>query len=290
MKPRLADFYIIGAMKSATSTLHEQLARRQAFFMSDPKEPNFFNDDRLYPAHMAWYESLFSAATAEQICGESSTHYTKLPTFEHTAERICKHTPNARFVYIMRHPIQRLVSHYIHEWTEGRAGSDISREVLTDPQYVEYSSYARQLTPYLEYFDKTQILPVFFECLTTSKVLELERVARFLGDTSAETFAWHSEVARTNVSSERMRKSRTRDALLSLRAVRVAKNILPAPVIESVKRIWMMRRRPVLSAEATQFVEQRFHADLSKLSDMLGCSINIDNFSEVARRSTLTFR
>lgn len=289
MKPRLADFYIIGAMKSATSTLHEQLARRQAFFMSEPKEPNFFNDDALYPAQFSWYENLFALATDEQICGESSTHYTKLPTFEHTAERIFKHTPQARLVYIMRHPTQRLVSHYIHEWTEGRAGSDISHEVMTDPQYVAYSSYAYQLAPFLERFDKRQILPVFFEHLTVSKTQELERIARFLGDTSEETFVWHRDVERTNVSSQRMRKSSTREALLSIKAVRSAKSILPAPVVERIKRIWTMRSRPVLSDEAAEFVQKRFDQDLSELSSLLGLTIDLDNFSDVALTSAPTF-
>ena len=42
------DFIVIGAMKSATTTLHEQLARQPGFFMSRPKEPNFFSDDENY--------------------------------------------------------------------------------------------------------------------------------------------------------------------------------------------------------------------------------------------------
>ncbi len=39
------DFIVIGAMKSATTTLHEQLARQPGIFMCRPKEPNFFSDD-----------------------------------------------------------------------------------------------------------------------------------------------------------------------------------------------------------------------------------------------------
>ncbi len=39
------DFIIIGAMKSATSSLHLQLGAQDGIFMSEPKEPNFFSDD-----------------------------------------------------------------------------------------------------------------------------------------------------------------------------------------------------------------------------------------------------
>lgn len=36
MKPGGPDFLVIGAMKSATTTLHEQLARQPGVFMARP--------------------------------------------------------------------------------------------------------------------------------------------------------------------------------------------------------------------------------------------------------------
>ena len=53
------DFLIIGAMKSATTTLHEQLARQPGFCMSRPKEPNFFGGDDVYARGFDWYASIF---------------------------------------------------------------------------------------------------------------------------------------------------------------------------------------------------------------------------------------
>ena len=52
---RLPDFIIIGAMKSATSTLHEQLAVQPGIFMSRPKEPNFFSNDEIVARGLDWY-------------------------------------------------------------------------------------------------------------------------------------------------------------------------------------------------------------------------------------------
>jgi hypothetical protein len=188
---RLPDFYIIGAMKCATSTLHEQLARRRALFMSEPKEPNFFSDDAAYARGMGDYEALFEAARADQIVGESSTHYTKLPTHPHVVERIFRHTPEARFVYVMREPIARLLSQYTHEWLRDEVDRPVDRAVVELPRFVAYSSYAAQLAPYVEKFGKGRILPVFFECLVAHPEEELERVARFVGDTSEQPFVWH---------------------------------------------------------------------------------------------------
>ena len=102
------DFMIIGAMKSATSTLHEQLAATPGFFMSRPKEPNFFSDDSQWSRGLDWYAGLFATAPPGALRGESSTHYTKLPTHPHTLERLAASVRTRRFVYVMRHPVDRL--------------------------------------------------------------------------------------------------------------------------------------------------------------------------------------
>ena len=88
MREPRPDFIIIGAMKCATSTLHEQLALQPGFFMSTPKEPNFFSDDDCFARGLDWYRGLFAEAPEGSIRGESSTHYTKLPTHPRTVERL----------------------------------------------------------------------------------------------------------------------------------------------------------------------------------------------------------
>lgn len=92
------DFLIIGAMKSATSTLHEQLARQPGVFMSTPKEPNFFSDDPIYARGFEWYRGLFAGGAEALLRGESSTHYTKLPTHPHAVERIARHLPQVKLI------------------------------------------------------------------------------------------------------------------------------------------------------------------------------------------------
>jgi Sulfotransferase domain len=78
---RLPDFVLIGAMKkSGTTTLHQQLSLQSGIFMSEPKEPTFFSDDQVYAKGLDWYSSLFAVAATSDLCGESSTHYTKLPS------------------------------------------------------------------------------------------------------------------------------------------------------------------------------------------------------------------
>lgn len=118
--PKGPDFIIIGGMKCATSTLHEQLALQPGIFMTSLKEPNFFSNDEEFAKGMDYYQSLFAGAQPQDLCGESSTHYTKLPTYPDTVKRLAEAFPQTKFIYVMRHPIDRLVSQYIHEWTRDR--------------------------------------------------------------------------------------------------------------------------------------------------------------------------
>ena len=106
---RLPSFVIIGAMKCATTTLAEQLGAQPGVFISDPKEPNFFSDDAVFRRGMNWYASLFDSAESGAMLGEASTHYTKLPTHPKACERMLAALPDAKLIYVMRHPVDRIL-------------------------------------------------------------------------------------------------------------------------------------------------------------------------------------
>jgi len=198
-------FIIIGAMKCATSTLHEQLALQPNIFMTDLKEPNFFSDDDKYNQGIDKYLSLFNDAHPHDLCGESSTHYTKLPTYPETINRIEKHFPDLKFIYVMRHPINRLVSQYIHEWSQRVIREDINKAIFTFPELIKYSLYTEQLKPYFTTFGKDKVLPIFFEKLLSQPQSELEKICSFIGYKNEPK--WDFDLDARNVSQQRMIKS-----------------------------------------------------------------------------------
>ena len=156
------DFIIMGAMKCATSSLHEQLARQPGIFMSALKEPNFFSDDDQYAKGMDWYHSHFAHAQPTDLCGESSTHYTKLPTYPQTIARLSQSLPDVNLIYVMRRPVNRLVSQYIHEWSMRIISTDINEAIAAYPELIAYSRYTLQLEPYFDAFGPDRVLSVFF--------------------------------------------------------------------------------------------------------------------------------
>lgn len=109
---RLPDFYIIGAAKSGTTSLHAILDKHPGIFMPETKEPEFFARDDIYEKGIGYYADLFAEATDSQLIGEASPIYSMSPYFPNTASRIRKHTPDAKFIFIMREPVSRAFSVY----------------------------------------------------------------------------------------------------------------------------------------------------------------------------------
>lgn len=278
------DFVIIGAMKCATSTLHDQLARQAGVFMSTPKEPNFFSDEANWSKGLPWYESLFDGAETGAIRGESSTHYTKLPTYPKTVERFAEHLPDARLIYVMRDPIARIVSQYVHEWSEARVSVPIDVAVERHPELIDYSKYSMQLSPWMEAFGPERVLPVFFERMTARPQEEFERISRHIGCT--DEVRWVEDVDAKNVSANRIRRSPWRDAVLDIGVVKkLRRSLLPESVRDRIKSRWKMQERPVLSPERRAWVVERLAADVGSLGAMLGMELTCETFRDDVLRS-----
>jgi len=266
-------------MKCATSTLHEQLAAQSGIFMSTPKEPNFFSNDEVYARGLDWYAGLFAAADGP-LCGESSTHYTKLPTYPKTLHRMRQHVPDAKLIYVMRHPIDRLISQYIHEWTQRVVNDSVDRAIATYPALIDYSRYSMQLRPFLDTYGPDRVLPVFFERMLASPQSQLERVCRFIGYPGQP--AWRHDLEAQNVSQQRLRHSPLRDAIVDAPVLRgIRRHLVPQRVRDYVKSWWRLSQRPQLSDNQQAELREIFDEDLTVLGRWLGLRLSCDSFKQV---------
>lgn len=277
---RLPDFIIIGAMKSATSSLHDQLAARNGITMSSPKELYFMSDDPVYAKGLAWYASHFADTPATDLCGESTTHYTKLPTYPDTIDRIATHLPDAKFIYVMRHPIDRLESAFLHMWFEKETTLSFDEAVAGGvPELVDYSRYAYQLTPWFDRFGQDRVHPVFVDRLRTDPNDVMDRVCAFIGHDGDRT--WIDDLANNNVSTERLQQSATRDKLKAIPFYDRARNLVPEAAIEKVRARWRPDERPRATDEQRAELTSIFDEDLHTLGNWLGIDLNCANFSDV---------
>ena len=280
---RSPDFIIIGAMKSATSTLHKQLSAQPGIFMSTPKEPNFFSDELIYKLGLDWYRGLFSGAEAEAICGESSTHYTKLPDYPHTIQRLKDAIPNPKLIYVMRHPLDRLISHYMHQWSEGMITCDINQAIDRYPELISYSCYNKQLTPFIDTFGKNALMLTLFNDLKSSPQVLLELIGKFIGVADPTSLHWDFDEVPDNVSKNRIRRFSGYELTINSRPMEwLRRTFVPQGIRDRIKGRLTMRQRPEVSEVQLEKVTQVFDQDLKLLSDRCGFKLSCENFNQVS--------
>jgi Sulfotransferase domain len=162
----LPDFLIVGAAKSATTTLFHWLGQQPEVHLPVEKEPRFFSDERRWAEGIEPYMALFADARPGDLTGEASTAYTDPALAALCAERIADTVPGAKILYVVRHPIDRLRSHYRHQVQRGRERLPLAEAVLRpDNPYVGYSRYFTCFRPYLERFDDDRVAVIRTEDL-----------------------------------------------------------------------------------------------------------------------------
>lgn len=260
------DFILIGAMKCGTTTLAAQLGAQDGFFMTDPKEPNYFSDDAIFAKGPDWYAGLFGAAPEGAIRGEASTHYTKLPDHPETVSRMTAALPEVKLVYMIRNPLARLVSHYIHAWSEGLLDGPLDAAQLErHPALIDYGRYGWQCAPYIEAYGRDAILLTSLERLKRDETTELARISRHLGHDGP--IRWDSGLAKENVSSERVRNLPMHKLLVDNPvATTVRRNLVPKAVRNLIREGRKIKERPELPESLKTSLTARFRDDMKYLA------------------------
>ena len=261
----LPDFLIVGAMKCGTTTLAVQLAHQDGVFMTSPKEPNFFSDDDVWAHGEAWYHSLFAEAAPGDLKGEASTHYTKLPTHPKTLERIAKMLDQPRIIYMIRNPVERAVSHYIHEWSQGEMRDDPVVAFAHHPEIVAYGRYGMQIKPYVELFGKQSVFLTSLEQIKADGRDELDRIGAFLG----RKLVWKDDIGAQNVSAERSRRLPLHGLIVDNPvATLLRRTLVPKAVRNRVREGRRMADRPQLPETLRLAIETSFKEDWALLAEL----------------------
>ena len=210
----LPTFFVLGAARCGTTSLHYWLAQHPDIAMSAIKEPNHFlfrpgpdgpqpciaDDRRLLaksvPDRTA-YERLFPAGGV-RAAGDASPLY--LYTRE-TPELLAEAVPDARLVAVVREPVDRAWSHFVYVNDElGEAAPEefaraVRRELplgyepyRTGTHFVRLSRYAEQLQRYLAVFPRDRLLVLPYDVLVQDPATALRQVCMLLGVDADYTF------------------------------------------------------------------------------------------------------
>ncbi len=176
VEPDLPGFLGIGSLKAGTTYLdamlrdHPQLSLPAAI-----KEVEFFN--RHHARGPGWYRQQFRGCSG-RMRGEVSPQYLFDPT---VPGRISELIPEARLLVSVRDPVRRAYSQYKHWVQETGYGQSFDQFLIDHPGAVERGRYFSCLRPYLESFDRDQILVLVFDDLIGEPLATMQRVYAFLG-------------------------------------------------------------------------------------------------------------
>lgn len=138
----LPDFLIIGGQRCGTTSLHHYLASHPQVRAATGKELQFFS---LYHRRgTRWYRAHFPATTGGQRTFEASPYYLFHPD---VPARVAATLPVARFIALLRDPVERAYSHYLHTRTYGAEPLDFAAALAAEPARLAAALRAGPDTP-----------------------------------------------------------------------------------------------------------------------------------------------
>ena len=208
----IPDFLVIGAMRSGTTSLHQNLVRHPQIHPAIKKEVHYF--DLNYGRGLRWYRAHFPrtselrASTQRTITGETSPYYLFHPL---AAARAAKVVPQARLVVILRDPVERAYSHYWHGIQNGYEQLGFAEAIAAESQrldrqhqllqdgkvsrphqlysYLARGQYFEQIQSWLAHFSRDQMLILDHESYFDPEFARTKTLCEFLGIDSVHKWA-----------------------------------------------------------------------------------------------------
>ncbi len=276
----LVDFAIIGAQKCGTTSLAAQLAEHPDICFCEIKEPGYFHQVEDWQAGLEAYHRLY-APEADQICGEASTMYTFLPEWQGTHSRLFAYNPNLKLVYVMRQPVERVISNYSHDLVRGFVKAPPETAVFADPTYINRSRYAVQMRPYLELFPRENVLLLVFEEYIANQSQTLRQIAAFLGVSTdivanAAPADKHKSVGQTYLKNSAIR------SLARSRAFQAVRPHLASSIRQPIRRRLsnQLDEKPDFVPALRQAIWRFVEDDVREVEELLGRRLHVWRMGE----------
>jgi len=173
----LPSFFVIGAQKAGTSTLHTWLSRQPDASLPTIKETHFFCDDDKFSLGPNWYRNQFKKISKTAVVGEIDPEYL---FYENSAIRIRSLIENPKLIIVLRSPLERAYSHYLMSVQRGletlsftQALKEETNRLMADKKnfskrhhsYMARSRYTEQILRFQTIFPSAEFMYLKFEDL-----------------------------------------------------------------------------------------------------------------------------
>lgn len=307
MSTAIPNFFIVGAAKAGTTSLYHYLAQHPEVYMSPIKEPNYFSTDidinairpqvkerikllnidefikgpmktnihRAFITQESQYLALFRNVNSEKAIGDASASYLYSQV---AANNIHRFNPEAKIIIVLRHPVQRMYSHYLMDRRMAVTTIDFEQAIKEDQNnpskswgskslYFELSEYYEQVKRYYDVFPSSQILVLLSDELRADAKSTIKRIFRFLEiSTDYEPdlkYEFNSGVLpRNSIVSKIITNNYLR--------IRIRQAISNRSIKNMIKKILFKKTsEEKLSVETNKILLEYFRDDINKLSKLI---------------------
>lgn len=303
------NFFVVGAVKTGTSSLAYYLEQHPDIYISHVKEPHFFSSDirlvdfppeyrenvsidveaylgnyvlpRIHVGHIedqSQYMELFREVKDEKVVGELSTSYLYSNC---AAENILRFDPDAKVVMILRQPVERAYSHYLMDLSSFAAAdigfiqalendwASVDKGWGKSHLYIELGMYFEQVQRYLTLFPETQVKVFLYEDYRDDPVGFMEELFGFLEVDSATARSIDFTELKNTASLPRIRF--TNDQLRFINKLKkFIGRILPAGLTGLIKSMMVSHQNiPKLRKDEFYHAMKYFREDIKKLSALI---------------------
>jgi len=286
------NFIIIGATKSGTTSLYKYLAQHPEIFMSDIKEPHYFMyrgekldfkgpgdleiAEQMIVNSREKYLSLFKNTDHIKIRGEASAMY----IYSHkAAANIYEYNPNIKLLAILRDPVERAFSSYMHLRRDGRETVEkfwdalqledkrIKENWMPLWYYKDLGFYHHQLKKYAKFFKDKQLKVINFHDFKRDPHLVLNEIFEWLGVSKEYT---PKNLPRYNKSG--LPKSQWLHNILRKGTVfnPFVKKIIPEPLLVRIKNYLLnknIQKTETIDHKSREFLDNLYREDLYQLKE-----------------------
>ena len=284
------EAYLIGAQKAGTTTLAYLLNQHPHITVARTKEPHFFTHN--WDKGLDWYKEQF-LDSSDAICMDASTSYSMAPLTEGPKRnrrkdqdytgvpgRIFRTNPDAKFIYLLRDPVERTYSGYWHKFRMGDENEDFRTALLNNPFYLDVSDYHGQLLLWLDYFPLSSFFFVLFDDIKKAPELVAKECCRFLG-VSEEYTSFDLDTAKNQSYRVGRVGRRINQLALTYPGLRTAlKPVIPRGVRELLSGIKAGSAPvPPMKEEDRAYLVEYFGEKNQNLQSLIGTSL--DNWQKL---------
>lgn len=291
MNTKLPNFLVVGAAKSATTSLHHYLSQHPNIFMPTQIKETFHlvepksimgNGKGYYEKNVIEafndYEKLYKNVdkNKHKAIGEVCNVYLYLS--ENSIPCIKKRLGNPKIIIILRNPVERTYSSYLHLIRANIIHECFEDTLKKEKKRIEenwwwafhiksISLYAKAVKSYFEHF--TDVKVIFFEDFKINPQKTLSEVYSFLNihtsfqnDTNLIYNA--TGLSRNNL----MKKIKNSESKFSIYIKKTAKKLFSDSTIKFLKNKFLLYKPPI-SKKTKQYLSQFFTEDIEELQQFL---------------------